>query len=95
VGRNFDLSTLNAMAVCAGLALLTRVSTGAGLLIAMGLLILVLIAQFVAAESGERKTAVWRLTHALIQPRVLFPLGILAVLIAATGTVNYFRWGIQ
>jgi len=93
VNRNFDLSTLNAMAVCAGLALLTRVSTGVGLLLAIALLMVVLIAQFVAAESVGRKTVVWRLTHALIQPRVLVPVGILVVFVAAAGTVNYFRWG--
>jgi hypothetical protein len=93
VNRNFDLSTLSAMAVCTGLALLTRVSTAIGLLLAMALLVMVLIAQSGAAGAKGGISASRQLRHVLTQIRVLVPLGILAVLIAATAAVNYFRWG--
>lgn len=90
VNRWFDLRTLSWMALFAGLALLTRVSTGIGLLLAMVLLLLVLAVQSGTSEEGQR----WqRMRRFLIQPRMLVPLAILAALVAATGAVNYFRWG--
>ena len=89
----FSLGTLSCMAVCAGLAILTRVSTGIGLLLAMALLLLVLVVQSGMAGEGELTAAIRRTGSALAQSRVLIPLGILAALIIATGIVNYFRFG--
>ncbi len=62
------------MAVCAGVALNTRVSGGIGLILAFVLLLAAL-----AVARAARRT--------------LLPAGILAALMAASGTVNYFRWG--
>lgn len=92
VNRWFNLGTLSRMALFAGLALLTRVSTGVGLLLAMAFLLLVLAAQSVTAEVGARDPVIWRLGRELAQHRMLIPMGILAALIVITGTINYFRW---
>lgn len=90
VNRGFDLRTLSWMAVFAGLALLTRVSTGIGLLLALVLLLLVLAVQSGTGKEGQR----WlHFRRSLIEPRMLVPLSILAAMMAATGAVNYFRWG--
>ncbi len=93
ISRRFDSSTLGWMAICAGLALLTRVSTASGLILAFGLLVLVL-----AAESGSTAAErgwffVKQAARSLFQRRFLLPIGILALCIVATGAVNYFRWG--
>ena len=93
VSRSFDDKTLCWMALCAGLALLTRVSTGIGLILAMVLLLLVLAIQTCNAAAQENRLVFWRFGQALIQQRTLIPLGILAAFIAVTGVVNYFRWG--
>ncbi len=92
VNRWFNLGTLSRMALCAGLALLTRVPTGVGLLLAMALLLLVLAMQSATPEVGARSPAVWRVGRELAQRRVLIPLGILAALIIVAGAVNYFRF---
>lgn len=90
VNRRFDLGTLSWMALFAGLALLTRVSTGIGLLLALVLLLAVMAVQAGSGEEGQR----WlRIRGVLVQPRMLVPLAILAALVAVTGAVNYFRWG--
>lgn len=93
VNRRFDLSTLNWMALCAGLALLTRVSTGLGLLLAFGLLLLVLAWQSRTGVAKERRMPIRRWVRELFNQYMFVPLGILTVLIVATGVVNYFRWG--
>jgi hypothetical protein len=93
VSRWFGVGTLSCMAFCAGLGLLTRVSTGIGLLLAMVLLLIVLAVQPGTTGVGERWAATRRLGHALTQRRMFVPLGIVAALIAATGVINYFRWG--
>jgi hypothetical protein len=92
VNRWFNLGTLSRMALCAGLALLTRVPTGVGLLLAMALLLLVLAVQSLTAEAGARDPVIWRLGRVLAQHRMLIPLGIIGALIVITGAVNYFRW---
>lgn len=93
VNRRFDLATLSSMALCAGLALLTRASTGIGLMLAMVLLLVVLALESGSAKVASRGEALLRLGSTLTQRRILIPLGILAVFIAATGAVNFFRWG--
>jgi hypothetical protein len=94
VNRSFDDKALCWMALCAGLAVLTRVSTGIGLLLAIGLLLLVLAVQAARkAAMAARWPGARQFALALVQRRTLFPLGIAAVFIGLTGTVNYFRWG--
>jgi hypothetical protein len=97
VNRRFDLRMLCWMALCAGLALLTRVSGGIGLILAFALLLLVLAADPSAVQSSdsaaERHTSFRSYVRALAARRSLLPAGVLAALIAAEGTVNYFRWG--
>ncbi len=93
VSSQFDLATLSAMALCAGLALLTRVSTGIGLILAIVLLLFVLAARSSAHEAGGGWPAIRRAMRVFTSRRILLPLGIIAVCIAATCTVNYFRWG--
>jgi hypothetical protein len=77
----FTAATLTWMAMAAGLALLTRVSTGMGLYAALGLLLLALL----AAEFCARRVVLTR--------RFLIPMAILAVFLIAVGAVNNFRWG--
>jgi hypothetical protein len=91
VSREFDAITLSAMALCAGCSLLTRVSSGVGLVIAFALL-LILVAM--APGAGEAKRPLFRqLAHSFTERRILFPIGILSAFVAAAGAVNYFRWG--
>lgn len=92
VNRWFNLGTLSRMALFAGLALLTRVPTGVGLLLAMMLLLLVLAVQSVTAEAGARDPVIWRLGRELARHRMLIPLGILTALVVVAGAVNYLRW---
>ncbi len=77
VRQNFSRRTLSAMALSAGLALLTRVSTGIGLCVAFLLLLLVLTFERPAAN----------------RTRLILPLVLLAALMTCAGIVNYFRWG--
>jgi hypothetical protein len=95
--RGFDERMLCWMALCAGLALLTRVTGGIGLIVAFALLLLVLAAfprpaQSTNSEAGH-VTSLRTYLHNLTARHSLLPASILAVLIAAEGTVNYFRWG--
>lgn len=92
VNGRFDLRTLCGMSLCAGLALLTRVSTGIGVILAFGLLLSILVVQS-AIIPTDRRPVIQRFKRALLHRRILIPLGILAVFVAATGAVNYFRWG--
>jgi hypothetical protein len=93
VSGQFTLNTLSWMALSAGLGLLTRVSTGIGLCMAFGLLLIVLVWEEIKAESAIRSTAIVRFFRTIVARRMLIPAGILCVLLIATGTVNYFRWG--
>jgi hypothetical protein len=97
VNRAFDVGMLCWMALCAGLALLTRVTGGIGLIVAFVLLLLVLAADPRDAENtnsvAERRTSFRRYLRNLTARRSLLPASVLAALIVAEGTVNYFRWG--
>jgi hypothetical protein len=97
VNRCFDVRILCWMALCAGLALNTRVTGGIGLILALVLLLLAVAASPVTALSAAvnegRQAAVRRFYRALTQHRVLLPAGVLTAFIAMSGTVNYFRWG--
>lgn len=92
LSREFDLCTLCWMALSAGLALLTRVSTGIGLILALGLLLLTLAVQS-SPVAPNRRLVLGQWKDILRSRRTLIPLGILALCIAVTGAVNYFRWG--
>lgn len=99
VHRRFHLHSLCWMALCAGLALLSRVSIGIGVIVALVLLLLTLAIEPGIAhkrganEAGEPLPRIQRFLRALAARRTLLPAGILASIIAATGAVNYFRWG--
>jgi hypothetical protein len=81
VSGRFTVATLSWMALAAGLALLTRVSTGTGLYAAIGLLLVVLAIK-------EH-----RLSHSVLRLRFLVPVAILAAFVIVVGAVNYGRWG--
>lgn len=91
--QRFDCATLSAMALCSGLALLTRVSTGIGLILALGLLLLALAWQSGSAVAEAGNSAIRRALKPLFERRMLLPLGILGLCILITGAVNYGRWG--
>ena len=81
VSGEFTTVTLSWMAFAAGLALLTRASTGMGLYAAFALLLLVLLVK----EFRARRT--------LFTLRILIPIAVLAAFLIVVGTVNYYRWG--
>jgi hypothetical protein len=91
--REFSVTTLSWMALAAGLALLTRVSTGLGLYLAFALLMLVLVRQEVREKTKQSASKRFALRRAVLCRRTLAPVAILALLVIATGTVNFFRWG--
>ena len=81
VSGQFTLGILSWMAVAAGLATLTRVSTGVGLCAAFGLLLLVLLVEELRAGRN------------VFTRRFLVPAIVLAAFLIVAGTVNYQRWG--
>jgi hypothetical protein len=81
VSGQFTLGPLSWMAFAAGMALMTRVSTGIGLCAAMGILLLVLLVEELRAR------------RAIFTRRLLIPTAILSAFLAVVGTVNYHRWG--
>ncbi len=93
VNRGFHLRSLNCMALCAGLALLTRVSTGAGLILALLLLLLALALSPAADDPPANSPLASKLGRTLAGLRTMVPLAILALFAAAAGAVNYLRWG--
>lgn len=96
VNRSFRTGSLCLMALCAGLGLNTRVSTGIGLILAFALL-LVALAAFPAAQSSvssaKGSSAAGHFFRRLALPRTIVPAGVLSAFMAVSGTVNYFRWG--
>ena len=80
VSGQFTAAALSWMALSAGMALLTRVSTGMGLYAALGLLLVLLAEELRAGRS-------------VFTRRLLIPAAILAAFLIAVGTVNYCRWG--
>jgi hypothetical protein len=93
VNRSFDAGTLSWMALCAGVALLTRVTAGIGLMLASGLLLLALALKPNSDEGQANSPLIHRLRRGVTHRRTFIPMGILVAFIAAAGTVNYFRWG--
>jgi hypothetical protein len=84
--RGFTPGLLAALALLAGLCLLTRVPTGLGLYAALALLWLRL------AWRGWRQAGPGRARVAALTPLVT-PVVIAAGFVALTGLVNYARWG--
>jgi hypothetical protein len=82
LNEGFTPRVLCGMALAAGFALLTRVSTALGLYVALGLVWLWVAWQ--AAKAGEARRQVLILAA---------PIAILAVFVAVTGYVNFERWG--
>lgn len=93
VSRRFDLSSLFWMSVCAGLALLTRASTGIGLTLTLLLLLSVLAFEPLSAGDPGPAGVMRRCDRGMARPNTWVPLAVLAVFISASGAVNYFRWG--
>lgn len=93
VAQHFDIGTLSGMALCAGLALLTRVSTAVGLYIAIELLILVLSWQATWKVTLEYCEDTWQRFWSFFRHRMLIPIGILTVFVLVTSVINHFRWG--
>jgi hypothetical protein len=87
--RGFSPPLLAMMACLAGLTLLTRVSTAAGLYVAMGGLLMSLAGrQFFAIRPRSFSAAgKWLASHGLV------PIVILAAFVILCGIVNYERWG--
>ena len=87
------------MATLAGLALLTRVSTGVGLYLAMSLLLLSLAARAsnpaaLQSETGDAShMKIKMFLRWLFSPRALVPTAILISFVGLCGIVNYGRWG--
>ncbi len=81
------------MGLCAGLSLLTRVSTGVGLVLALLLLLAALVLSPDAAADTGQSTALGRMGRTLTQHRIWVPLAIVAASVVVSGVVNYFRWG--
>jgi hypothetical protein len=95
VHGRFTASSLCAMACAAGLALLTRVSTGIGLYAALGLLLLVMLLREPSQDGVPRPpaSAAARFAAHLVSVRFLSPLILLLGFAALAGLVNYRRWG--
>jgi hypothetical protein len=87
--REFSPGLIAAMAILAGLGLLTRASTALGLYVATGLLVLVL-AWPAAGPLGSRLR--W-FVGGLASRRTIVALAILFGFVALSGVVNHQRWG--
>lgn len=95
--RGADARALAAAAACAGLCLLTRSTTGAGLLAALGLLVLRALAAETPrpASAGPRDLALWAGGRAgrLLRSGLWLPCGVALASVAAALAVNQARWG--
>jgi hypothetical protein len=93
-GRFTSLS-LCAMALVAGLALLTRVFMGVGLYAALGLLVLVMLVREPSQEDDPQRAAsrATPFLARLVSSQFMPPILILLSFAVLTGLVNYQRWG--
>jgi hypothetical protein len=94
ITNGFSTHLILQMAALAGLALLTRVSTGLGLYLATGLLVTVLLvrsamSQLSDASESERSGRLQKLLSA----QIILPIVVLIVFVGLAGIVNYQRWG--
>jgi hypothetical protein len=92
---HFTGLSLCAMALVAGLALLTRVSMGVGLYAALGLLVLAILVRQ-PSQGGDPQRAASGATPflaRLVSSQFMPPMLILLSFAVLTGLVNYQRWG--
>lgn len=87
-GQGFTMRDLLVMASAAGCALLTRVSTGLGLYVALGLL----LAYQAWPKSGAYSGRLLSWLGQLMRPRNLAVAAVLLAAVLACGIVNHFRW---
>jgi hypothetical protein len=87
--RQFRPSLLAALAVVAGLCLLTRVTTAFGLYLALGLL----MASLALSSNRGGAQGLRGLLFRIFQPRLLLPAAILAAFLIIAGAINAARWG--
>jgi hypothetical protein len=87
--QGFTIGILATLALMAGLALLTRVSTALGLYIAFGLICIQLAWRQISLAGGSRKPT----AHGTHLVSLLIPVLILTGFATLTGLVNYERWG--
>jgi hypothetical protein len=87
-GRGFGTGRLVVLATLAGCCLLARVSTAIGLFAALGFLL-----AWLALRPDSGRPLMARASRALMQRRLLLPLGVLALFAAMSGFVNFERWG--
>ena len=87
--QGFTIGILATLALMAGLALLTRVSTALGLYVAFGLIWIQLAWRQISVAEGSREPTAQG-THL---GSLLIPVLILTGFAALTGLVNYKRWG--
>jgi hypothetical protein len=89
-GAQPSVGRLCALALLAGLCLLTRPTTGLGLLLALGLLLLSLLQTEAARKGSPGITGALR---GILSKKVVLPALIVCVLGAVAAGVNYARWG--
>jgi hypothetical protein len=87
--RRFSTAILVAMAVMAGLCLLTRVTTGLGLYAALGLIML----RLCLGLEGEKGVGVRGMWRRMQQRRIWLPCLVLVALATMAAAVNMARWG--
>jgi hypothetical protein len=95
IRQQFSASSLCAMAIVAGLALLTRVSTGVGLYAALGLLVLAMLVREPPVGGGLEQAAsrATPLSGRVLSSQFLLPSLVLLGFAVLAGLVNYQRWG--
>ncbi|NMJ43897.1 hypothetical protein GWK16_21800 [Roseomonas sp. JC162] len=88
-GSNATTGRLIWLVALSGLCLLTRPTTGIGLLLATGLLTIVLMLE---PRGGQQAGAFTRFLLAIREVRFLLPAALALLFILAAGGVNYARW---
>ena len=93
LNSSFPLTRLSCMATCAGFALLARVTAGVALYLALFLLLVALASPPDVNLFRHPLSVARQLGRNFVRAPTIVPLAILALFMAATGAVNYFRWG--
>jgi hypothetical protein len=88
--KAFSTKLLTAMSIVAGLCLLTRVTTGFGLYVALFLFMLGTAIQPV----GNSSTSGHKLSTRFVSLHLLLPLAVLAAFALIAGVINIGRWGV-
>ncbi len=93
LNSSFPSTRLSCMATCAGFALLARVTAGVALYLALFLLLVALASPPDVNLFRHPLSVARQLGRNFVRAPTIVPLAILALFMAATGAVNYFRWG--